>query len=767
MKKNILLIVSILILSVLASNILAQSFTSKSNVKADLKKLQDLYLNRDFNSGYETGKELIKKYPDSLEIESWTLINGARSDSGETVLKDAETFNQEKGENYWTLLALTIVQTYKKPAEAIATAEKLIKLSPNDEEAIFAYSGALFNNLKFQESLDLLVKNEPNVKNKSRFLISKATSTYMVEENKKDKANVQLSFDIFNQALKLTTNSVSANYLYATYLTRSRKNAEAFPFYKKAANLAPNVGAIQEAYWRAIKSQANKNDDKKEAEVEIAIDDNLKQTKNSPQSLLAAWKEYQNLTSWHDTAKLKHLQKKEQFEKQIIQNYPNTKYNEEVAFTQTRSIYGKYFGKDDGTKRLELNNKPESKRTTEEVKFLEDFKKKDELYKKEKVDLERAFLKRPQHFKKQYIGQVSLSLLRTIGYEKDTSDEEIANLIKLTLDHYESYWENLNTGIASILNRRTKQLPDSLIAKDAEKYARIGVTEAEKQVKLLPKEAPKAQVLDAQLNPLNVLANALIGNGKLDEAEEILGKISTLIDEDDSQHFIVESQKYYKDENLAQLHEARKDWDKAEEAYIKIRYDNENGKSEFEKFYEKRFGKKEGFDAYYAEIQKRLKIRAKERMAQSRIKNAQNAVPFSLKDLEDKTISSDDLKGKIVVINVWGTWCGPCVAEMNELQEFFDKYKDDDEVVVLTIDQGDELADVKKFMTDRKLTLSVLMDNDYLDKLPYFNKAFPTTFFIDKNGKVSFIKVGNSGNLVEEFSWRVDLLKMDEIAKQN
>jgi peroxiredoxin len=750
MKKTLLF----LILFSFTLNIFAQ--TSKPD--SELKKLQDLYSNRDFNSGYELGKELSEKYPDSIEIRSWTLINGARSDS-KKALEEAQQFVKDKGENKWTLLALVHAQIYQTPADSLAMVDKLIKISPTDEESIFAYNSALLQNKKYQESVDWLAKNANQIKDKSRLATAQAVSTYLLEKEKKDKGQVQLAFNIFDKSVKLNPNSVNTNYLYGNYLTRESKFEEAVPYLKKAASLAPNVRSLQDAYWRAITSQTKKTDDQKDAELDAALALYLKQTKNSPDALVAVWTKYNDRVGWKDTAKPKDLQKAEQLEKLIIQKYPNTKYDEEVALAKTRSVYGKYFGKNDGAKFMEVNNKKKEKRTPEEIQFLEKHQEKNKLYLAEKIQLERAYIKRPQHFDKAKLGQVSLSLLQSVGAKEDSTDDEVADLIKLTTEHLKTYWGNLNSDIASILIRRLAAQPDSLISKDAEKYARLGIADADKKIAALPKDAKPSEIQELQLQPLNALAEVLIENKKFDEAENLLSKVSQILENADAQDFRIEGAKYYLDLNRARFYTAKQDWDKAEIQYVKISSDNDSGRKTFEKFYEKKFGKKDGFEDYYAEIQQKLKARARERMAESRIKNPADFTPFTLKTIDEKSISFADLKGKIVVINVWGVWCAPCVAEMSELQEFFEKYQSDEDVAILTLDRGDTLETVKKFMADRKLTLPVLMDDGYLDKIPQFGGAFPTTFFIDKNGKVAFVKVGNSGNLVEEFSWRVDLLK--------
>src|SRR5690606_41666590 len=75
---------------------------------------------------------------------------------------------------------------------------------------------------------------------------------------------------------------------------------------------------------------------------------------------------------------------------------------------------------------------------------------------------------------------------------------------------------------------------------------------------------------------------------------------------------------------------------------------------------------------------------------------------FSLKDLDGKEVSLEDLKGKVVVLDFWATWCAPCIKSFPAMQMAVDKYKEDPEVAFLFINtwerQEDPAAAVKQFM---------------------------------------------------------------------
>lgn len=763
MRKILLFVLFTIVFSF---NLNAQTKKSSNNLQTAINQVRELFFKRDFNSGSDLAKKQIEKYPDSIELKAWYAINLARGDYENLSLEFAKNLVKKHGENEWTLIALTITQAYTESPKSLDTGEKLIKIAPDNEEAIYAYNSVLFRNGKDKEAVEWLQKNKDELKDQSRFLVELASATYYVEK-KAEKGDVKKAIDLFAQAVKRNPSSVNANYFYGTYLTLEKKHNEAMPFLKKAVQLSPNGANLRDRYWRTIESQTDKTDAQKKAELEQAINQYLAQTKNSPEGLLAAWNKYRELAGWKEEAKTAEIKKRDYFEKKILQKYPNTKYDEEIAYMQINTVYGKYFGKNDSSKNLEIQLKRKSKRTPEETKFFEEYKDKFKIYLAEQNNLRRAYLKRPKHFDNSKLGSVYLNLFYQLAGNKDSTDEELHALLNGSLEHNKNYYGNLNSYIAGVLHNRQKEQPDSKIAKDAEKFARLGTEEAKNKIKELPKDANAGQTYALLVEPLNTLTDILISQEKLDEAEKILINVSKMKVESDGQNSRLNNANQYTDLIWAKFYTAKKDWTKAEEYYLKISaIDEDFIKTKFEELYEKKMRQKDGFEEYFAGIQEKLKIKAKETVIQTQIKEPKQIIPFSLKTIDDKIVSSAELKNKVIVINIWGVWCSPCVAEMPEFQQLYDKYKDDKEVAVLTLDSNDELDVVKEFITKKKYTFPVMFDDGYVDKIPQFanSRAYPTTLFIDKNGKVSFVVVGASSNLLEVFSWRIDFLK-NEIQK--
>jgi thiol-disulfide isomerase/thioredoxin len=109
--------------------------------------------------------------------------------------------------------------------------------------------------------------------------------------------------------------------------------------------------------------------------------------------------------------------------------------------------------------------------------------------------------------------------------------------------------------------------------------------------------------------------------------------------------------------------------------------------------------------------------------------------PIALQDFDGKTVPAEKFKDKIVVLDFWATWCGPCLAEIPELNRLQEKYGDKGvKVVGVTMASG-EAKEVKPFIARNKMKYTVLMGDD--DQAYDFNVvAFPTTYLLTKDLKI-------------------------------
>ncbi|HEV2830773.1 MAG TPA: redoxin domain-containing protein, partial [Hanamia sp.] len=141
------------------------------------------------------------------------------------------------------------------------------------------------------------------------------------------------------------------------------------------------------------------------------------------------------------------------------------------------------------------------------------------------------------------------------------------------------------------------------------------------------------------------------------------------------------------------------------------------------------------------------------------------APDFTLKDLNGNKISLADLKGKVLVVDFWATWCGPCKASFPAMQKMVAKYKDDPDVkffFVDTYERGDEKEkNASEFITANKYDFQVLMDNEDQVVAGFKVNGIPTKFIIDKNGDIQFKSVGFGGadKLFNELPTMINLAK--------
>lgn len=114
---------------------------------------------------------------------------------------------------------------------------------------------------------------------------------------------------------------------------------------------------------------------------------------------------------------------------------------------------------------------------------------------------------------------------------------------------------------------------------------------------------------------------------------------------------------------------------------------------------------------------------------------------MNMLDQTGKKVSLEDLKGKVVFINFWATWCGPCIAEMPSIQKLYDQFKDNDEVVFVILEAEGNKVKAAKFMENKKLTLPVYYPSGNIPQ-EFFRGRLPTTVILDKQGNIAHTTEG-------------------------
>jgi len=117
------------------------------------------------------------------------------------------------------------------------------------------------------------------------------------------------------------------------------------------------------------------------------------------------------------------------------------------------------------------------------------------------------------------------------------------------------------------------------------------------------------------------------------------------------------------------------------------------------------------------------------------------APDFTLQTVDGQRFTLSELRGQVVILNFWATWCPPCRAEMPALQEVYQAHRDD-ELIVLAVDQDEEPSLVESFRQELNLTFPLLLDPNYLVSDQYRVGLLPTTFFIDRRGVIRDVVLG-------------------------
>lgn len=126
-------------------------------------------------------------------------------------------------------------------------------------------------------------------------------------------------------------------------------------------------------------------------------------------------------------------------------------------------------------------------------------------------------------------------------------------------------------------------------------------------------------------------------------------------------------------------------------------------------------------------------------------------------DGKGKSISLAGLKGKVVFVNFWATWCPPCIAEMPSIQTLYMKYKDNEQVVFIMVDVDGKYKEASDFMKKNGYTLPVYLPETEVPK-EYFAGSMPTTVILDKSGKLAFHHLGAADYSDPEITGFIDKL---------
>jgi len=696
--------------------------------------LRQHYYDRAWELASIYGKPFAQAAPDAMELQAWYALNLARDGYPERGIEVADALLDRAPEDSWAWFALagSVFRDSDRSAEALDASERALSLDPDNMDVLSLRADVIRVEegeaalMGFLETLSQEQRDHPLIQ------IRKAVALHAMASEEDATVTEEEAFDAFRAVMALDTTFVEPVFFLATRLQSANRLEEALPLLKRGARLSPSY-QVHQYYWRGLQAQRDVPAEEKLAQVEAAMQEFEKMGGMTAGALLAMGQVYEQAGK---------TEVRDSLWDWILAEYPDFGSAEWVLVNRYREM---------------------NRTLAEQLRAGEE---QDPALKARYRRALEEFLLRPEHLDERLKGDAYRSLLYLLRDDEEVDGEFLYSVVR-GVELFEGINTHIIHGMAPILLADHGVHLDyaESLAKAGFEKAREGVEEAREYGIFESDEEYERSLAAADARIRDALAWVYFARGNLDDAEgellEAYGESEVI------PSVLMHLGKLYEERSaLAQTDgqnrgEAESYLDQAQDFYLKgtlIPTPGANPNDEaLEELYRERHGSLDGLDAYLTAAEEEDADTRKEKVLDARLEEAKAFTDFALETLDGDTVSSADLDGKALVINFWGTWCGPCVIEMPEIQAFYDQYRDDPAVAVLTIANDPDPDVVRRFMEEKGFSFPVLLDDGYVRDVNV--RAFPTTWFVDPDGKIWFEKMGWSEELAQEFSWRIESLR--------
>jgi thiol-disulfide isomerase/thioredoxin len=663
----------------------------------------------------ELGSRLIREHPEDAALHALYVIGLSQYDGWMEALQLSEEYAARWPGDAWVLVARgKLLREPTRTEEALQTAARARHLAPEDAEIARHVLSIYSAHSKYLEAIALADSLIDSGRATAGLRLGKASAlrTMAMLPGRPDTAAARLGEQELEKAVAEAPPSAAVYLAVAERFLWDRRTADALRLLERAVTLSPHSDPIRRAYWRGISARTDIPADEKRAMIDADINAYLDARKHAAGALRAV----------ADHHRL--LKDDERF------NLVSDRIQREHAGTweAARNAYNR-------ASRAFSSAREQANTRADSMTAMRHFR--DMLWPITALPGANSGV----------LGSAYSAIYFTLEQDSTSSADELLSVFERLEEH--SPWPSPN--------RRHVSLPVALAERGsrleyAEQLAGAGLEPLEDAVEWSREYGTVeeyAEWLDqAKSNHHATIGWVLFHKGDIAEAKRELEKAHEALNTAPVPPY-----------RLGRVAEAEGDIEAAERWYAtgrgREKWDRSSSEA-LERLYLLRSESLDGFDAYLAAIDERDLERRRAKVESQRIAEPQSLPDFEHDWMNGGRFSSESLKGKVAVINFWGVWCGPCVREAPDIQEFAEKFRDHPDVVFITVANDNDLDTTREFMAEKGYDFPVIFDEGLVRMTNIF--GFPTTLFVDREGRIVFSYVGARLWLVDEYTWRVEAL---------
>lgn len=693
-----------------------------AEIAAATDSIREMYMDREYRAGVRFGERWSDRAPDAAELRAWHVLHLTREAGNGRVLEEARALAREASGSPWTDIAraASLAETGRDGAKARRLSERAFRAAPPGSTSDFAWIRAevLREAVGEERAVEYVRALPDSLRRRPPVLNREALSHYRRVHAAGDPTRADslrtLALRRFEEARRADSTNVNARYLPGVYLLR-QEPGRALPLLRRAAELSASpelTGDYLHAVWR----DPGRSPEAKRARVRAGVDSLLARHPESPAALGVAARSADRIGA----AGLR-----DSLESRIWEDHARSEAAARLLETRISR----------------LRDTLEARREEGEVGG----------------DLRREYLRtlnglldHPAATERQ-VASAHRTRFRFLARRDSADPGRLREATRGALRHHPFSYHLVRYPAVLALTEHTTDYGL------AERVARTGLDSAAAAANRFRDFHDTAGELVRSVNSnLGMMLDGLgwiaFHRDSLDRARELLLRAE---ERDPGPRLLY---------HLGRTYERLDSLDRAEQVYSRatlldtgpVRGVDNPADTALKRLYRERNGGLEGWADYYAGLEERQAERHREQVLESRIENPRPMPDFRLATLDGDPVSLDELRGSVAVVHAWGMWCGPCLAELPEFQRLWEKYRDDPDVRVLSIDTRDNPDELREWMDEKGYTFPVALDDGYLQGIGH--STYPMTWFLNREGEVVFTKRGASRRLLESFSWRVEAL---------